>query len=136
MFCSRVEQPAATFRSRQHSYHKLLVEPNVGQVLSNEVAWRDAPAFELRRGCDNADPPQEGHRVGFGQSMLLEITDDFCALPGVVGYRLTDKEGIEKTVGRIRVVDWRQIVRHVFCQLNRRVVIEVAGEIECHVELV
>src|SRR6516164_10593312 len=135
MFWSRVDQGAATSQSRPHSYHRSLVEPNIGQILSNEVAWRDAPAFELRRGCDNAIPPQEGHRVSFGQSMLLEIADDFCALPGVIGYRLTDKESIEETVGRIRVVDRRQIVRHVFGQLNRRVVIEVAGEIERHVEL-
>src|SRR6516225_12230564 len=67
--------------------------------------------------------------------MLLEIADDFCPLPWVAGYRLTNEESIEKTIDRIRVVDWRQIVRHVFCQLDRRVVVEVAGEIERYVEL-
>src|SRR5215813_4115881 len=67
--------------------------------------------------------------------MLLEIANDFCALPGVAGYRLTDKEGIEETVSRIRVVDRRQIVRHELRQLDCRIVKEVAREIECHVKL-
>src|SRR6516165_10978705 len=67
--------------------------------------------------------------------MLLEIADDFRALPRVGGNGLTDKERIEKTIGRIGVVDRRQIVRHVFSQLDRRVIVEVAREIERDIEL-
>src|SRR6266478_10121866 len=67
--------------------------------------------------------------------MPLEIANNLCALPGVGGDRLTDKKGIKKAIGRIRVIDRRQIVRDVLRHLNRRVIIEVTREIERDVEL-
>ena len=57
------------------------IEPDIGQILADEVARRDAPALQPRRGHDDAVPPQQRNRVGLGQSVPLEIADDLGALP-------------------------------------------------------
>jgi hypothetical protein len=57
----------------------LAFEPNLGQVLPDEVARRDAPPLELGRCSDDAVPPQERHRIRLRQSMPLEIPDNLRA---------------------------------------------------------
>src|SRR5258708_5793635 len=53
-----------------------LLEPDIGEVLADVLARRDVPAFEFRRGDDQAVPPQERHRGSLAHRMPLEIADD------------------------------------------------------------
>ena len=62
--------------------------------------------------------------------MPLEVADHLGALALVDGHRLSDIERIEEAVGRTREIHRGQIVRHVFGQLQGRVVEEIAGKIE------
>ena len=62
---------------------RLVFEPDIGQILADEMARRDVPALEPRRGRDDAVPPQERNRIGLGQRVALEIAHDLGALPRV-----------------------------------------------------
>src|SRR5438270_13106689 len=37
----------------------LVFEPDIRQILADEVARRDGPTFQGNRGCDDAVPPQK-----------------------------------------------------------------------------
>src|SRR5436190_22840624 len=50
----------------------LLFDPDLGEVLTDEMARRDAPALDLRGVRDDAVPPQERHRIRLGQPVALE----------------------------------------------------------------
>src|SRR5215471_3254400 len=99
------------------------------------MARRDGPAPQDRRSSDDPVPPQEGYRVGLGQSMTLEIAYNLRALSRVAGHRLADKERVEKPVSRPRIIHWRQIMRDVLGHLNGWVVEEIAREIECDIKI-
>src|SRR5579862_7078132 len=121
---NRVDPPAALF-----------VEPDVGQSLADEMTGRDRPPPDTRRRDDDTVPPQQRDSVGFGQRVLFKGADNLGPLLRIGGDRLADIERIEKTVGRPRVIDRRQIVRNVFGQLDRRVVEIIAGEVERDIEV-
>src|ERR1044072_3531906 len=104
----------------------LFVYPDFGEVLAKEVAGRDVPALQLGGGRDDAVPPEQRHRVGLSQCMSLKIMYHLGALPGIRGHRLCDIERVEKTVGRSREIDRREIVRDVFGQLKGRVIVKIA----------
>src|SRR4029077_10634833 len=112
-----------------------LVDPDIGEVLADEVAGGDAPALQLRRGRDDAVPPQKRNRVGAGPRMPLEGAHDPGPLARVGGHRLGDVKRVEKTVGRAGEIDRRQIVRDVFGQLEGWVVVEIARKIQGDVEV-
>src|SRR5579862_6587007 len=113
----------------------LLVEPDIRQILADEMARRDAPAPELRRGRDDAVPPQQRHRVSLGELVLLKAADDLRALLRIGRQRLTDEKRVEKAVGRAREVDGREIGRDIFRQLDCRIVVEIALEILRDIEI-
>ena len=67
--------------------------------------------------------------------MALEIAHNFRPLPRIAGDGLADIERVQKTVGRIGIVDRREIVRHELGQLDCRIIVKISGEIERDVEL-
>lgn len=50
-----------------------MIEPYVSQILPDEMPRRDLPSFELGRRGNDAVPPEERNRIGFGQRMPLEL---------------------------------------------------------------
>ena len=68
--------------------HPLAIEPHVGQILADIVAWSHVPAFEIGRRDDDAIPPQNRHRIGLGERMTLEVAYDLRALLRVGADRL------------------------------------------------
>jgi len=90
-----------------------LLEPYVGKILADVMAWRHVPALEFHRADDGAVPPEKRHRIGIGEGVPLEFTYDPGALARIRGDRLADVKGIEKAVGRARVIARRQVTRNI-----------------------
>ena len=96
---------------------------------------RDVPALQLAGGDDDPVPPQERDGIGLGQRMPLESAHNPGALALVDRHRLPDEQRIEKAILRAGKIYRRQIAGHILGQLHRRIVIEIPGEIERHVEI-
>src|SRR5215469_3736418 len=80
------------------------VDPDVDEILLEVVARRQGPALYRARIDDDAVPPQEGHGVRLAECAAFEFADDLDALARVRRHSLADIKGIEKAVGRMRVV--------------------------------
>src|SRR3954451_5150341 len=99
------------------------------------MAWRDVTALQLAGRDDDPVPPQERDGIGLGQRMPLESAHNPGALALIGCHRLPNEERVEKAILRAGKVYGRQIAGHILGQLHRWIVIEISGEIECHIEI-
>src|SRR5262245_61796938 len=112
----------------------LLIEPDVGQILSHVVAGGDVPALQLLVNHDDAVPPDSGDGVRLFERPLLELAQNGIPLLLVELARLLVEEVIEHAIDVLRVADRGTVVRQVFLQLQVGLIHEVAVEIERRIE--
>src|SRR5205085_5074001 len=71
----------------------------------------------------------------FLERVPLEGVHDAGSLARIRRHRLSNKERVEKAVGRSSKIDRREVMRDIFGQLKGWIVVEIAREIERDVEL-
>src|SRR5262249_1931616 len=83
----------------------LLVEPDVDEVLADEVAGGQIPALDLLVVDDDALIPKQRHVVGRGQGVALELVHHFQSLLYIDDLRLRLEQIVELGVAVTRIGD-------------------------------
>src|SRR5262245_61069710 len=136
-----IERPRATLvctarpPCEPRARRRLFVQPDVEEILPDEVAGRQIPAFNFLIVDDDALIPKQRHVVGAGQRITLEVVHDFEALLAIDDLRLQLEEIVELGVTVAGVGNAGGMLAQQRVELGGGIVGEVGNVLHDRIEL-